>query len=274
MKQLLKNKKVLFGIMLVTLMFFLAVFAGLITTHDPNKIDVSVEEKLQPPSREHYFGTDDLGRDVFSRIAYGARISISVGFIAVGISLIIGILLGCIAGYYGGKLDWCIMRVVEIMMCFPRLYLILMVLAFLGPSIWKVMIVIGLTSWPGLVRMVRAEFLTLRERDYVAAAKVLGASHKRIIFRHILPNALSPVWVSATLGVGSAILAEAALSFLGLGVQIPTPSWGNILTSGVHYADSAWWLMLFPGMFILLTVLSFSLIGEGLRDMLDPRLKT
>jgi len=273
MKRLFKYKKVVFGLTLIMAMIVLAIFASQISKHDPYKIDLSLEQKLQPPSWDHFFGTDDMGRDVFSRVVYGARISISVGFIAVLISLFIGVVLGAIAGYYGGKIDWVIMRVVEIMMCIPSIFLILMILAFLGPSIRNVMIVIGLTSWSGLVRLVRAEFLTLRERDYVLAAKVLGASNFRIIFKHILPNALNPVWVNATLGVGGAILIEAALSFLGLGVQIPTPSWGNILTDGIHYVDSAWWLMLFPGLFILMTVLSFNLLGEGLRDMLDPRLK-
>lgn len=268
-----KQKKILFGLTLITVMLILAIFAGFISRYDPYEINLGVHEKLQPPSSQHLFGTDDLGRDVFSRVVYGTRISISVGFIAVIISLIIGIFLGAVAGYYGGKVDWLIMRIVEIMMCIPTIFLILMILAFLGPSIRNVMIVIGLTSWPGLVRLVRAEFLTLRERDYVLAAQVLGASKKRIIFRHILPNALNPVWVNATLGVGGAILIEAALSFLGLGVQIPTPSWGNILTDGIHYVDSAWWLMFFPGLFILLTVLSFNLVGEGLRDILDPRLR-
>jgi len=270
---MLRHKKILFGLSLIIIMLSLAVFAKFIAPQDPYEINLSHEQKLQPPSAKHLFGTDDLGRDVFSRIVYGTKISISVGFIAVIISLVIGVCLGAISGYYGGKVDWVIMRAVEIMMCIPRIFLILMILAFLGPSIINVMVVIGLTSWPGLVRMVRAEFLTLRERDYVLAARVSGASNRRIIFRHILPNALNPVWVSATLGVGGAILVEAALSFLGLGVQVPTPSWGNILTDGMHYVDSAWWIMFFPGLFILMTVLSFNLVGEGLRDILDPRLK-
>jgi len=270
---ILRHKKILFGVIIISSMVLLAVLAPLLAAHDPRETDLSPGARLQPPSSGHLFGTDDLGRDVFSRIAYGGRISISVGFIAVIISLVIGILLGAASGYYGGKIDWIIMRLVEVMMSIPTIFLILMILAFLGPSIRNVMIVIGLTSWPGLVRLVRAEFLTLRERDYVLAAKVCGASDTRIIFRHILPNALNPIWVNTTLRVGGAILVESTLSFLGLGVQIPTPSWGNILTTGIHYVDSAWWLMLFPGLFILMTVLSFNLVGEGLRDMLDPRLK-
>ncbi|MBU4487603.1 MAG: ABC transporter permease, partial [Candidatus Omnitrophica bacterium] len=185
----------------------------------------------------------------------------------------IGVVLGVIAGYYGGWVDSAIMRLIEVMLCFPTFYLILMILAFLGPSIVYVMIVIGVTSWMGLARLVRAEFLSLREREFVVAARVLGASDRRIAFRHILPNALAPVFVSATLSVGGAILLESGLSFLGLGVQIPTPSWGNIISTGRFYIDSAWWLTLFPGLAILMTVLSFYLVGEGLRTILDPRLQ-
>ncbi len=191
----------------------------------------------------------------------------------MGIALLIGVVLGAIAGYYGGWIDMIIMRIVEVFMCLPTIFLILMILAFLGPGVIKVMVVIGLTSWTGLTRLVRAEFLSLKQRDYVQAARALGASDFRIIFRHILPNALGPVYVSATLGVGGAILTESAISFLGLGVQIPTPSWGNILTSGMHYLDTAWWLMLFPGLAILITVLSYNLVGEALRDLMDPRLR-
>jgi peptide/nickel transport system permease protein len=193
--------------------------------------------------------------------------------VAVLLSLVIGVTVGAIAGYFGGWVDTLIMRLVEIVMCFPRIFLILMLIAFLGPNILIVMAVIGFTGWTGLARLVRAEFLSLKERDYVQAARALGAGNRRIIFKHILPNALSPVYVSAVLGVGGAILIESSLSFLGLGVQIPTPSWGNILTSGMNYIESAWWLMLFPGLAILVTVLSYNIVGEALRDLLDPRLK-
>ncbi|MCK4518486.1 MAG: ABC transporter permease [Candidatus Omnitrophica bacterium] len=261
------------GLSVIIAMFAAAIFADFITAYSPNETNLAPEAKLQPPSREHLLGTDDLGRDVFARMLYGARISLSVGFVAVIISVVIGVILGAISGYYGGWVDIFIMRVVEIVMCFPTLFLILMLLAFLGPSIITVMVVIGVTGWTGLARLVRAEFLSLKERDYVQAARALGASDFRIIFRHILPNALSPVYVSAVLGVGGAILIESALSFLGLGVQIPMSSWGNILTSGMHYIESAWWLMLFPGLAILITVLSYNILGEALRDLLDPRLK-
>jgi peptide/nickel transport system permease protein len=265
--------RLIFGILMVTSMALIAALAPHIATHDPLEMDLSSEGRLQPPSADHLFGTDGLGRDVFSRMVWGSRISLSVGFIAVFISLCIGVFLGGVSGYYGGAVDGLIMRLVEIMYSFPTLFLIMIVITFVGPSIVSVMVIIGLTSWAGLCRLVRAEFLTLRERDFVHAAAVQGVSDMRIIFRHILPNAMAPVYVSATLGVGAAILIESALSFLGLGVQIPTPSWGNILSNGKNYIDYAWWLTLFPGLAILVTVLSFNLIGESLREMLDPRLK-
>ncbi len=272
MNEILGNKQVAFGAVVILFMFSMALLAPILATHDPFELNLSAQERLQPPSKSHIFGTDDLGRDLFSRMLYGARVSLSVGFIAVGIMLAIGVSLGVIAGYYGGWVDALIMRLVEVMMCFPQFYLILMILAFLGPSIIYVMIVIGFTSWTGLTRLVRAEFLSLREREYVIAAKALGASDLRIAFRHILPNALAPVFVSITLSLGGAILLESGLSFLGLGVQIPTPSWGNIISTGRFYIDSAWWLTVFPGLAILITVLSFYLVGEGLRAILDPRL--
>jgi peptide/nickel transport system permease protein len=239
--------------------------------HDPGKTDVSL--KLQSPSSQHVLGTDQLGRDVFSRMLYGSRISLSVGFVAVAISILIGILVGALAGYYGGWVDSLLMRFVDIMICFPSFFLILTVVALLGPSLLKVMFVIGITSWMGTSRFVRAEFLSLRERDFVQAAQALGVRDLRIIFRHILPNALAPVFVTATLDVATAILVEAGLSFLGFGAQPPAPSWGNILTEGRTYIFDAWWLTIFPGLAILITVLSFNLLGEGLRDALDPRLR-
>ncbi|MCK4851494.1 MAG: ABC transporter permease [Candidatus Omnitrophica bacterium] len=264
--------RLFFGITIIIVMALMAVFAPFIASNDPEAMDLSAESRLQPPSAEHLLGTDNLGRDVFSRMVYGARVSLSVGFIAVGISLGIGVFLGAVSGYYGGRVDAVIMRFVEVMYCFPTLFLIMIVIAFLGPDIVNVMVVIGITSWTGLCRLVRAEFLTLRERDFVHAARVQGVSDMRVIFRHILPNAMGPVYVSVTLSVGAAILVESALSFLGLGVQIPTPSWGNILSAGKNYIDYAWWLTLFPGLAILIAVLSFNLVGESLRDMLDPRL--
>ena len=214
-----------------------------------------------------------MGRDVLSRIIYGSRISLLVGFVAVGLATLIGLVVGALAGYYGGWVDQALMRLVDLMLCFPAFFLILAVIAVLEPSIWNIMAVIGLTSWMGVARLVRAEFLSLREREFVTAARALGASDVRLALRHMLPNALAPVMVSATLGVAGAILTESALSFLGLGVQPPTPSWGNILTAGKDNIEIAWWLSVFPGLAILITVMSYNLLGEGIREAIDPRLK-
>jgi peptide/nickel transport system permease protein len=270
LQRLRHNRMALAGAAIVLVMFALALLASL-AGRDPGAIDVS--RQLLAPCWSYPLGTDDLGRDVLARILYGARISLLVGFVAVGISTCIGVVIGALAGYYGGWVDGLVMRFVDIMLCFPSFFLILAVVAFLEPSIWNIMIVIGLTSWMGVARLVRAEFLSLRERDYVQAAKALGARDGRIIFRHILPNALSPILVSATLGVAGAILVESALSFLGIGVQPPTPSWGNMLIAGKQTLGTAWWLSVFPGLAILVTVLGYNLLGEGIRDALDPRLK-
>lgn len=269
-RRLKSNKLALGGSILVLTLFIVAFLAPLISPYDPTAINV--KEILLPPSKAHLLGTDELGRDVFSRMIWASRVSLKVGFIAVGIAVGIAIILGSLAGYYGGRVDSIIMRFVDIMLCFPTFFLILAVIAILEPSITNIMIVIGITSWPGIARLLRAEFLSLKEREFVAAARALGASDGRIIFKHILPNALAPVVVAVTLGVAGAILTESALSFLGIGVQPPTPSWGNILTSGKAYIDFAWWLSLFPGLAILITVLGYTLLGEGLKDALNPRL--
>ncbi len=266
-----RNRLAVGGLVVIVIMFLIAFLAPLVSPYDPGKTEVSV--KLASPSLQHFLGTDQLGRDVFSRMLYGSQVSLSVGFVAVAISILIGTFVGAISGYYGRWIDSVLMRFVDIMLCFPSFFLILTVVALLGPSLFKVMVVIGITSWMGTSRFVRAEFLSLRERDFAQAAKALGVKDRRIIFRHILPNALAPVFVTATLDVASAILVEAGLSFLGFGVQPPAPSWGNILTEGRTYIFDAWWLTVFPGLAILMTVLSFNLLGEGLRDALDPRLR-
>lgn len=266
-----RNRLAVGGLMVILLIFLIAGSASWISPYDPGKTDVSL--KLKPPSLQHWLGTDQLGRDVLSRMLYGSRISLSVGFVAVAISIFIGILVGAVAGYYGRWVDSVLMRFVDIMLCFPTFFLILTVVALLGPSIFNIMLVIGITSWMGTSRFVRAEFLSLRERDFVQAARALGVKDRRIIFKHILPNGLAPVFVTATLDVATAILVEAGLSFLGFGVQPPAPSWGNILTEGRTYIFDAWWLTVFPGFAILITVLSFNLLGEGLRDAFDPRLR-
>lgn len=265
-----RNGLALTGGIIVFLLFFIAVLAPIISPYHPN--DMDRKHILEPPSTSHLLGTDNLGRDVFSRVLHGSRISLSVGFVAVGIATIIGMILGAIAGYYGSWTDRIIMRFIDIMLSFPTFFLILAVIAYIGPGIWNIMVVIGFTSWMGVARLVRAEFLSLKEREYVLAAKALGASDMRIIFKHIMVNSMSPVFVSAVLGVASAILVESSLSFLGLGVQPPTPSWGNILTLGKDNIEIAWWLSVFPGFAILITVLAYNLVGEGLRDIIDPRL--
>lgn len=259
------------GSLIVGTMSVLAILAPWLAPHDPTVLDVYAI--LQPPSTAHPFGTDALGRDILSRMLYGARVSLWVGFVAVGISASIGTVLGLIAGYFRGIVDELIMRFVDVMLCFPSFFLILAVIAFLEPSLGNIMIVIGLTSWMGVARLVRAETLTLRERDFVAASRLAGAGTARILFMHILPNAIAPVLVAATLGVAGAILTESALSFLGLGVQPPMPSWGNMLMEGKDVLEFAPWLSLFPGTAILITVLGYNLLGESLRDIFDPRLR-
>lgn len=259
------------GLIIVGTMTLAAIFSPIISPFDPDALNL--DAILQPPSWAHLMGTDALGRDVFSRMLHGARISLWVGFVAVGISISIGLVLGLVAGYFRGWVDETIMRFVDVMLCFPSFFLILSVIAFLEPSLINIMIVIGLTSWMGVARLVRAETLTLRERDFVAASRLAGASSTHIIAHHILPNALAPVLVSATLGVAGAILTESALSFLGLGVQPPTASWGNMLLEGKQVLEIAPWLSMFPGCAILVTVLGYNLLGESLRDILDPRLK-
>jgi peptide/nickel transport system permease protein len=265
----LSNPLALIGFIIIATIMLLAVFAPLIAPYDPDAIDVKAI--LLAPSDAHYMGTDGLGRDVFSRMLFGARISLLVGIVAVGIATAIGVVLGAIAGYYRGWVDVFIMRLVDVMLSIPTFFLILAVIAFLTPSIWNIMIVIGLTSWMGVTRLVRAEFLSLRGREFVMASETLGARDNRLIFKHLLPNSLTPVIVSSVLGVASAVLVESGLSFLGLGVQAPQASWGNILTDGKEYIQFAWWLSLFPGLAILITVLGYNLLGEGLRDVFDPR---
>ena len=269
-KRFSRNRLSVIGAVTVLLLITISLLAPFIAPYDPTAINV--RHTLSPPSKTHLLGTDELGRDLLSRIIWGSRVSLKVGFVAAGIAIVIGIVIGAIAGFYGGKVDAILMRFVDIMLAFPTFFLILAVIAILEPNIFTIMAVIGITSWMDVARLVRAEFLSLKERDFVGAARVVGVSDTRLIFRHILPNALSPVFVAATFGVAGAILIESGLSFLGLGVQPPDPSWGNILTSGKDNIEIAWWLSLYPGLAILITVLSYNLVGEGLRDALDPRL--
>ena len=265
-----RNIMLILGLMLVLGMSLAALFAPLLAPFDPNELHL--DDILLPPCATYPLGTDRLGRDVLSRLLYGGQVSLWVGFVAVGISISIGTALGLVSGYFRGIADEIIMRGVDVMLCFPSFFLILAVVAFLEPSLTNIMVVIGLTSWMGIARLVRAETLSLRERDFVSAARLSGVSTKNILLRHILPNALAPVTITAILGIGGAILTESGLSFLGLGVQPPQASWGNMLMEGKAVIEDAPWLSLFPGLAILLTVLGYNLLGESLRDMLDPRL--
>ncbi|MBV8519727.1 MAG: ABC transporter permease [Acidobacteria bacterium] len=237
--------------------------------YSPNSVDLP--SRLDAPDRAHFFGTDDLGRDILARMIHGARVSLTVGFFATLIAVIVGSLLGAVAGYYGGFADWLVSRTIELVLCFPFLFLVLGIVALFKPSLYTIMIALGLTSWTHEARYVRGEFLRIRDIDFAQAARASGARDARIIFRHLLPNALAPVLVSASFGVAAAILTESALSFLGLGVPLPTASWGSILSAAHEHIDDAWWLVLFPGLAIFTTVASFNLVGERFRDALDPR---
>ncbi|HET9424787.1 MAG TPA: ABC transporter permease [Gemmatimonadaceae bacterium] len=235
----------------------------------PNSIELA--DRLEPPGGGHLLGTDDLGRDILARMIHGARVSLAVGLLATLIALVVGSFLGALAGYYGGAADWIVSRVIEVVLCFPFLFLVLGIVALFRPSIWTIMIALGLTSWTSEARYVRGEFLRIREIEYAQAARASGARDARIIFRHLLPNALAPVIVSASFGVAVAILTESALSFLGLGVPLPTASWGGMLSKAYEHIEYAWWLVLFPGLAIFSTVAAFNIVGERFRDALDPR---
>jgi peptide/nickel transport system permease protein len=236
------------------------------------RTDLKVRE--QPPAAKHWLGTDDVGSDVLCRLIHGSRISLSVGFVAVGISMVIGVFVGAVLGYFGGRADFIGMRIVEIMMAIPVFFLIITIVAFFGRSLFGIMVIIGVTTWTGNARFVRAEFLKLRGQDFVQAALSLGLPLRSILFRHMLPNGISPVLVNATFGIAGAIFIEAALSFLGFGVAPPTPSWGQMLSLGVSTTGRfLWWLTLFPGLAIFLTVMAYNLVGEALRDAIDPRLR-
>ena len=257
---------------LILLIFITAavVAAPLLTQHGPIKFVGATEAK---PTWEHPLGTDRLGRDVWARLVYGGRVSISVGIVAVAISIAITIVLGSISGYYGGWLDMLIMRFTDVMMVFPSLILIMVVVSMIGPSIYNVMVVIGILGWTGTTRLLRGQILSVREWDFVTAARCVGASNRQIMFRHILPNALAPLLVAATFGVAGAILTEAGLSYLGLGVLPPAPSWGSMLNGAqsIYILENFWWLWLPPGVAIFVTVLAINFMGDGLRDALDPR---
>lgn len=265
MRRFRKNKAAVAALTVLSLMVLAAVLAPFIAPHDPRELGMTA---LQAPSFSHYFGTDDFGRDIFSRALFGARISLSVGVVAVSISVLVGFFFGMISGYFGGFIEAFVMRFVDVMLSFPSIFLILAVQTMLTPNIYNVMAVIGLTSWMGVSRLVRAEVLSVKERPYIEAARAIGASGPRIMLRHILPNVTAPVIVAGTLGMAGAILTESALSFLGLGVQPPLSSWGNMLQDSQAYLRDAPWMSLIPGLLILITVLCIYLVGEGLREEL------
>jgi peptide/nickel transport system permease protein len=259
------------GLVVICVMGVAALLAPLVATHDPNTVDLLAAGK--GPSTDHWLGTDEVGRDVFSRLVYGARVSLSVGFVAVAIYTVIGVVLGSVSGYFGGLTNAVIQRLTDTVMCFPPLIIIIAAVSITGPSIWNVMMIIGLLTWTGICRLVQAQFLSIREREFVEAARAVGVSDVRLIFRYILPNALAPVIVAATFGIAAAILTEAGLSFLGLGVQPPTASWGNLinLAQSATILQQMPWLWAPPGVLIAVAVLSINFIGDGLRDALDPR---
>lgn len=269
---LVANRLAVFGLVVLAVLILAAVLGPLITPADPTLTDVA--NRLQPPSLEHPFGTDDLGRDILSRVIAGARVSLIVGFVAVGIALAVGVPLGLVAGYYGGWTETAIMRFADMVFAFPAILLAITVLAILGPGVINAMIAIGIVYMPIFARITRASTLSVREEVYVRAARSVGARDLRILGLHVLPNVLTPIIVQTSISLAFAILSEAALSFLGLGAQPPQPSWGRMLAEGRSFFSLAWWMAFFPGMAILLTVLAFNLVGDALRDALDPRQKS
>lgn len=272
-RSLKKNKMALAGLFIIIVLFLLALFADQIADYDTVVIKQNLRNRLKPPSAANWLGTDEFGRDIFARLIHGARVSLKVGVLAVGISIVLGGTLGAMAGYYGGKLDNIIMRIMDIFLAVPSILLAIAIVSALGPNLFNLMVAISISSVPSYARIVRASVLSIRDQEFIEAARAIGASDTRIIFRHIIPNALAPVIVQGTLGVAGAILSTAGLSFIGLGIQPPAPEWGSMLSGGRQYLRYAWWVTTFPGLAIMITILSLNLLGDGLRDALDPRLK-
>lgn len=267
------NRLAVGGVILIGLFYLIAALTPFLAPYDPAFQGDLLTARLLPPGAAHPLGTDHLARDVLSRMLYGARVSLSIGFVAVIISVTVGTLVGAVAGYVGGPVDAALMRFVDMVISFPRLVLLITIVALFQPSIFLVIAVLGLTQWPFISRVVRGEVLALKKREFVLAAMALGYSRRRILVKHVLPNALAPVIVAATLGLGNTIVLEAGLSFLGLGIQPPDPSWGNMVDDGQGQLLRAWWISTFPGLAIVITVLAFNVVGDGLRDALDPRLR-
>ncbi len=272
-KQFKRNRLALIGLCILLFFVIVSILAPVLATHDRDSYDFTVAD--EPPSSEHWLGTDEIGRDIYTRLLHGGRVSLSVGIVATSIQLVIGIILGSIAGYKGGMVDTVIMRITDMVLAFPFLAMAITIAAVLGPSIYNTMIVIGVLAAPRTCRIIRGEFLKIKNTDYVRAAKALGIREFRMVARHMIPNALPPLIVNATLSMATAVLVEAGLSFLGLGVVPPQPSWGNMLerARNLRIVENYWWMYVPPGLMIFLTVLSINLVGDGLRDALDPRLK-
>lgn len=270
-RRLKRNKAAMLGLIMAGVFILIAIFAPVFAPYPPNEIDLL--SVLETPSRTHWLGTDYYGRDLLSRIIFGSRISISVGVIVQVISLSIGTLMGSLAGYYGGKVDMFIMRIVDIFMSFPSLLFTIAIMVALGPGLYNVFIALGVIWWTRTARIVRSEFMRHKEREYVEAARAIGHNDFKIMYKHILPNCLAPLIITFTMGIATAIMAEASLSFLGLGAQEPMPSWGSMVNNGLQYLRTAPWYSLFPGLAIAYTVLSFNLLGDGLRDALDPKME-
>lgn len=271
--RLKRNKMALLGLFILVVLVLMAIFADFIADYETVVIKQNLGQRMQPPSAAHWLGTDEFGRDIFARLVHGTRVSLKVGVVAVGISIVIGGTLGALAGFYGGTLDNVIMRIMDIFLAVPSILLAIAIVSALGPSIINLMLAISISSVPSYARIVRASVLSIRDQEFIEAAKAIGASNARIIFRHIIPNSLAPVIVQATLGVAGAILSTAGLSFIGLGIQPPAPEWGSMLSGGRQYLRYYWWITTFPGLAIMITILSLNLLGDGLRDALDPRLK-
>lgn len=272
-RRLKKNKLAVIGLIILITLSLGAIFAPWLSPHDWTDTEASIRNSA--PDSEFWMGTDDVGRDVWGRLLYSGRISLTVGLAATGLRLLIGVIMGGLGGFYGGKVDTVIMRIADIFMSFPFLPLAITMVAIMGPSIYNIVMVIAIIGWPGVARIVRAEILSLREQEFMEAARALGISDRTQIIKHLLPNCLAPVIVAGTLGIAQAIILEAALSYLGLGVEMPTPTWGNMLNAAqsMHVVRELWWLWIPPGVCIFLSVMSLNLIGDGLRDALDPRLK-
>ncbi|MFD1020395.1 nickel transporter permease [Thalassobacillus hwangdonensis] len=269
--RIIKSKTSLVGLIIILLLFTVAILAPVIAPYTPDEQDII--NRYQAPSAEHILGTDELGRDILSRIIYGSRITIQIGVISVGISMIVGVLLGAVAGFFGRWVDQIIMRIIDIMMAFPSILLAIALIAVLGKSLTNAMIAVGIVGIPHFARIVRSTVLSVKETEYIEASRIIGAKNGRILFSHVLPNCAAPIIVQATLTVGTAILDAAGLSFLGLGAQPPKPEWGAMLSDGRSALQTAPWVVMFPGLAIFLVVLGFNLFGDGLRDALDPRLK-